>query len=173
MSVDKTYDKIAGDYDRMYEREICYKENDAVRDSLIKHGFSLQSVLDIGCGTGLLLDIMKVGDGYIGIDISQGMLDAFEEKHSGRDIVKVSFEEFIDIKGLHLVDEVVCLFGGISYVSPEVVRSAFEGFGGKAFLMFVRDGYKPPYSENDAMCTAGDCGFDVKDSIGDYEVVIL
>jgi len=173
MMVDSIYDGIAREYDGMYERQECFAENDMVKESLLRNGFKLNSVLDVGCGTGLLLDIAEVGDGYVGIDISQGMLDVFEEKHGGRDIAKVSFEEFVKIKGLHCIDEVVCLFGGISYVKPESVKDALEGFDGRLFLMFVREGYKPPYSENDSMCTAPECGFNVSEVIGDYEVVIL
>ena len=80
------YDDIATKYDSWYQTQECYDENLLVIKSLNLNSNS--SVLDIGCGTGLLLDYValmpleaKQNFKYIGIDPSQEMLGVLTEKH--------------------------------------------------------------------------------------------
>ncbi|MCK4789834.1 MAG: class I SAM-dependent methyltransferase [Desulfobacteraceae bacterium] len=64
---------------------------DVIADSIIE-AFSLQIVVDVGCGTGLLLCAMKEKGvrQCLGIDRSQASLDICKER--GLDVIKVDLE---------------------------------------------------------------------------------
>lgn len=74
------YNKIAWDYDNGYKDKFSRAEEHVVGNllsSLVETGAG-GNILDMGCGTGLLLDLLSnegVGSRYIGYDISQSMLE--------------------------------------------------------------------------------------------------
>lgn len=73
------YDDIAVKYDDLFRDESSLVENREVGAMLppLKG-----SILDIGCGTGLLTEIYNVSpNDYLGIDPSKGMLSQFKAKH--------------------------------------------------------------------------------------------
>lgn len=77
------YDALAADYDAMWEDPSDLEENAQVK-ALIKSHFSgyAPTTLDVGCGTGLLLDLGVVStQNYTGLDPSQGMLNQLIRKH--------------------------------------------------------------------------------------------
>ena len=72
------YDEIAERYDSLFIDKASIRENEQVARMLrnVK-----TPVMDIGCGTGLLIDLLSVmDDEYIGVDPSGKMLDLNEEK---------------------------------------------------------------------------------------------
>jgi SAM-dependent methyltransferase len=101
------------------------------------------SVLDIGCGTGFLLDHITPG-AYTGIDISQAMLDRLLTKHPERqkDVIHTSLASFADGKRYDLI---VALFGTASYLSQDELERTpcLLAPGGRLFLMFYAPGYYP------------------------------
>lgn len=74
------YNKIAWEYDNGYKDKFSRAEEHVVGNllsALVEAG-SGGNILDMGCGTGLLLDILSnegIGSRYIGYDISESMLD--------------------------------------------------------------------------------------------------
>lgn len=76
------YDAVAESYDSLFKDKASIEENRKIASML----FEVSGIfLDVGCGTGLLLDILKVSpDEYWGIDPSSKMLDVFRKKHPER-----------------------------------------------------------------------------------------
>ncbi len=63
------YDALAEGYDELYGEEQRRKYFSGLR--MLEPSFK---VLDVGCGTGLLLECLPEGTYYLGIDVSLGML---------------------------------------------------------------------------------------------------
>jgi len=133
------YDDIADRYDSLFCDELSEREN---RDVFALLPQDVGSVLDIGCGSGLLLDYISPAQ-YTGIDPSGGMLDLLKAKHPRytEDVIKTHFETFFD--GIY--DTIVALFGAASYIHPSTlsrIETMLEP-GGKYLLMFYKPGYYP------------------------------
>lgn len=129
------YDSIAEVYDSLFSDEKSFSENIQV---VKKINYSGGSVLEIGCGTGLMPDLIDFQD-YLGIDPSKKMLEVFSRKHDF-EVVQSCFESFETEKRFDLI---LSTFGSISYVEPrslEKIRKLLNN-DGRFFLMF----YKPDY----------------------------
>lgn len=103
-------------------------------------------VLDIGCGTGLLVDYeyRKIDRrSYVGIDPSFGMLAKFRLKHPDYDeeatLLRTTFEDY---ETTLRFDTIVAMFGSASHVvGTDVIAKARRLLapGGRAILTFYRD----------------------------------
>ncbi|MAG20223.1 hypothetical protein CL618_02205 [archaeon] len=72
------FDDISKDYDIYKKRNKFYYK--ALKRMLVREvGFG-KKVLDVGCGTGELLDFLKPSYG-LGIDVSEGMIEKAKEKY--------------------------------------------------------------------------------------------
>lgn len=139
------YDIIADTYDSMYADESARRQS---ADVVSMVGDLTGPVLDIGCGTGLLFEFGKdVGSAgrYVGIDISQTMLDRFARKFPmvNGTLVRCSLEDYWG-QGFR---KIVALFGAASYLNASDIDRipAMLAPGGEAFLMFYRPDYVPAY----------------------------
>lgn len=134
------YDKIASKYDTLFRDEMSLVENREVGQMLPPLS---GSILDIGCGTGLLTEIAKIDpQEYLGIDPSKGMLEQFTNKYPAyKD--RVVCEPF-DGKSLDCrnFNNIVALFGSPSYLSRYAVL-AISQCKARKFLMFYKEKYHP------------------------------
>ena len=134
------YDDIASKYDALFRDETSLVENHEVGGMLPPLA---GSTLDIGCGTGLLTEIIKIDPkDYIGIDPSKGMLDEFKKKHpefESRLVCEPFDGKNIDCKNF---DNIVALFGSPSYLSHLAVLALSKSRARK-FLMFYKEQYHP------------------------------
>ena len=76
-NIEKFYDEIANDYDEVYSSAVEIAENKFL-EFYVCGAIDTETdvILDAGCGTGLLLDLIDIDpERYIGIDISQKMID--------------------------------------------------------------------------------------------------
>src|SRR5579864_3816622 len=78
------YDTIAGDYDQLYTDPVSRYENAVVRSLLARLDLAHSDLLDLGCGTGLLLDMGFQPRRYLGIDVSPEMVRIARQKHPHR-----------------------------------------------------------------------------------------
>lgn len=141
------YDVLARRYDSLYSGPRHKSEDRDLFESLAPH--LLGSVLDVGCGTGIMLDYVSTMTLYLGIDPSTGMIGRLLEKHPDAHVLPVAFEDyFVDPP----VDLVVALFGTASYISPSAYPRLKEA-GRDHFLMFYRPGYWPEYDPEDVLRT--------------------
>lgn len=111
------YDTQVKTYDAAYSNPISDAEDIVLAQYLKTKLYG--EVLDIGCGTGLLLDLVDSIDhqNFVGIDVSPGMIAGAKEKyptasfHVG-DMHTLQFQD-------NAFDTVVSLFGPISYASSQ------------------------------------------------------
>ena len=79
--VASSYDAIADVYDTFYSDPLSKSEDTQVFHELTPD-FLTGRVLDLGCGTGWLLDHNRISTSqYLGLDISSGMLEKAKKKH--------------------------------------------------------------------------------------------
>ncbi len=140
MNSENFYDCIAEQYDS-YFQDVESKEQDLRVANHINH-FKDFRVLDVGCGTGLLLEMFDIKH-YTGIDPSQGMLDVLSNKFPNKHIECSTFEEYMGSASNY--DVLISLYGSISYVQPYMFN-LFDKWILKNkdyFFMFYTKGYDP------------------------------
>ena len=131
------YDVIAGKYDSLFNDRKSIEENRKVSNMLRR---VRGSVIDAGCGTGLLLEMKKMNPSrYIGIDPSSKMIDILRKKHPGYQVVNIPFE-WLNLKAVNF-SSVVALFGSASYIKEQSLRRIPKRK--QVFLMFYKEDYHP------------------------------
>lgn len=85
------YDSIAASYDEHFARPVDHWEDDRLA-ALLAPVVEDRDVLDLGCGTGWLLDHLRPA-WYTGVDCSAPMLSALAAKHPGATLVKARVGE--------------------------------------------------------------------------------
>lgn len=146
------YDSLSMGYDDRYENAECHRENSMAWKTVMMPtvGEGPHDLLDIGCGTGLALDLRMVKEDpelYFGVDPSQGMLNRLVWKHRWvKNIYPVTLETFLEdeLNGMPR-DKVVSLFGSPSYATPEAIRALPQLARRELVLMHYREGYLPSY----------------------------
>jgi ubiquinone/menaquinone biosynthesis C-methylase UbiE len=117
------YDQESDFYDSGYSTALCLAENEIIMNS-IKPLLS-ENVLDIGCGTGILLDYLSPQK-YLGIDISPGMIAKAQSKHPEREFIVDEMESATFKMESESFDTVVALFGPFSYsLHPDRLLNEF------------------------------------------------
>lgn len=136
---DPPYDAVADVYDEMYSDPESLNQNRLLFERL--GDLSGLSVLDVGCGTGLLLDHPGIGPSYLGIDPSGKMLHYLKERHPDRNVLRTELGAFVGAR----YDLVVALFGVGNYLTEDELRRIplLLRPGGRFFVMFGVDGYRP------------------------------
>lgn len=132
------YDKIADVYDDLFVDDNSIQENKEVISMIDIKG----RVLDIGCGTGLLLDYANISpENYVGLDPSAIMLANLNKKHPLHYVTQIPFEEYRN----GTFDTIISLFGSPSYIRPDYINDIKNllNIGGEAFLMFYNNDYVP------------------------------
>ena len=140
---DSPFDAIAQRYDDSDEHWRKVRDE---REALYEPAAPSGRVLDVGCGTGLLVDYCYRQidrERYVGIDPSAGMLAKFALKHpdykADATLLRTTFEDY---ETPLRFDTIVAMAGSASHVTGvDVVEKARHLLapGGRAYLMFYRD----------------------------------
>jgi SAM-dependent methyltransferase len=135
------YDAIAGLYDSLYRDPESLAEDARVIEHLNDRELLSGSVLDVGCGTGLLLDYCPRIAPYVGIDPSAGMLAEARVKHPDNVFEQATLGNF---EG-GCFDAAISLYGSLSYAPLAEVRRlrSVLAEGGRYFVMLFAPGYEP------------------------------
>lgn len=117
------YDRLAEGYDKHYFSPYDQAENLVVGRLLNEAGANQGHVLDLGCGTGVFLDIMGPRHGYHGLDLSEGMLKRAREKYPDHTFAQGDLE-WTDPVEIGRADWVVSLFDPLNYIGdvPQFAR---------------------------------------------------
>ena len=136
---ENVYDEVAWGYDEQYSRDEHLAENAALME-IIKARLGGGSVLDIGCGTGLLLDYLAIEpERYTGIDPSMQMLLRCAAKHPGhaRRLINCSAEHWFG----PMVDLAVVGFG-VGDLLAESVLARMDRIA-RQWIVLVQESDKP------------------------------
>lgn len=134
------YDRIAGEYDDHYTDPKDILENNVIQAMLSRIITPESTVLDIGCGTGLVLDLVEIDPAnYIGIDPSQAMLHKLSEKYPEHKVIHGTYEE----GAIDHCDVAVAIFSG-HYIDdehkPRLLKQA-----DRYMYMFAKPDYAPDW----------------------------
>lgn len=140
------YDQRAIEYDSEYITEQDFAENEII-STFIANAFtwnkdSVFNIVDLGAGTGLLLDICPWIEKYwyVGIEPSSSMCGKLLSKHNGVNVVMKTAETAYDSianKRIHLL---TCLFAG-QFISLQVLK-AYAMLSKRFFIMIAENGHK-------------------------------
>ena len=136
--------RIAKTYDGKTTRPVDLAENALVEKWLRQYSGQGGRVIDVGCGTGLMVDMVGdeiCEDRYLGVDIAEGMVDAARVKHPDyqfecgdiRDVAKSAAKSSVG-----RFDGLVSLNGSMSYLSMSELMwctNALLHDGGWFFIM--------------------------------------
>ena len=109
-TVAESYDRLAQGYDADYGTPMNRAEEREI--SRLVEPYTRGTLLDAGCGTGLLLDMLPTIAGYTSVDLSAGMLEKHKQKHPSRVAHRADAWS-----GLQKFHNIVSLFGSPSYSS--------------------------------------------------------
>ena len=145
-TVREFYDQKASEYDGHFLRRIDKAENAWTFSRIDRMLGRADRVLDLGCGTGLLLEHIRIED-YTGIDISFEMIERAQRKfpHRSFDFQVSDVMEYIAPRGHY--DAVLSTFGSLSYavagfdLLPGKI-AAWLAPGGRIFLQFLGRKYQ-------------------------------
>lgn len=140
-TVGEMYDIIAGKYNGLFRDPIAIEENIDIFNRL---DFAGESVLDIGCGTGIFFDYCQPTN-YVGIDPSSNMLAQFQLAYPETPTTSRICNRFEDVMFDRQFDLIVALFGAASYIEPEAWSKVPDLLtpNGRIFAMFYQDDYFP------------------------------
>ena len=108
------YNRLSKVYDRSYKEPIHKIEDEFVYKYLAENGFADGMILDIGSGTGVLLNHIGIKpDNYIGLDISERMIEISTEKFPNHEFIRGTMSNMpFDDESFECV---ISLFGSFSY----------------------------------------------------------
>jgi len=135
------YDLIAPDYDEISKGDADYIEAWEMTKSFIDFPEGAR-VLEIGCGTGTLFDLMgHTPDpaNYVGVETSWLCADVFKEKYPAFEVLRCPIEEFWRGK----FDRIYCLMGTGSYCQKgvDVALRHMLNPGGVGYMMFYANNH--------------------------------
>ena len=109
----KSYDDFAKYYDIIYQQKDYEKEVEFIKAITQEKNISHDSILDVGCGTGTHLLLLKNEFKILyGVDISEKILDIAEKKIPEATFSKGKMEQFkLNIK----FDVITCLYSVFNY----------------------------------------------------------
>lgn len=140
LEAERAYDEVANRYDHHHVDAKSVAENRYVGRYLEARIRPGMRVVDLGCGTGLFLELCPVlPEDYLGLDISSGMLEQARRKYPQHRFSKGDMQVRNEPVADGSADLVVSLFGSVSYCDIAKVEAEIRRMlkpGGHYFLMF-------------------------------------
>lgn len=140
------YDGLAAEYDSYHRDPKSLAENRWVARFLSRFLPAEGLTVDLGCGTGLLLELSPLPpERYLGVDLSEGMLGVARRKFPRHRFVAANMEGPVGAVPDGAAAAVVSLFGSPSYCALEPLRREVLRMlapGGRYWLMFCGPDYR-------------------------------
>ncbi len=114
--------QYAASYDAFYADKDYDSECDLLEDIFGRSGRPVASVLDLGCGTGAhAVRLAQRGFEVVGVDVSEGMLDAARRRveHSPSTAVSFVRDDIRSVRLGRLFDAVICMFAVLGYQTTD------------------------------------------------------
>lgn len=142
------YNAAAPIYDEEFRRPRDVAEAHDLRDLLRRQGIATSPrILDVGCGTGLLLDLFpEVGpERYVGIDASEGMLRQARLKHPAHTFLQTDMNTFLAESPSEAWSSITYLFAPLNYARrpADLIAESFLSLkpSGVLFALSYAQGY--------------------------------
>lgn len=136
-NISDMYNKGVSDYDSLTEKSM-YEGEKLLKTVYEKYGISNGVILDIGCGTGKIKELLGDSFEYIGIDIAEGMLDFAKRRgysvHLGaaqdviREIPDKSVDHVIALSSLYFIKDFEFLVKEFERVARKSIFVLLEQF---------------------------------------------
>ena len=183
------YENFARVYDTFMDNVPYKKWEDWIHDRLREAGIYDGLILDLGCGTGNLTQLLgEAGYDMIGVDMSLDMLQIAREKkeRSGQDILYLC-QDMCEFELYGTVRAVVCACDSLNYIlEPEKLEQVFRLVSnyldpGGMFLFDLNTEYKyrelladHTFAESREDCSfIWDNYFDEETGINEYELTLF
>jgi len=141
------FDRMAADWDTRVPPLV--KPAEAVMVQAALEPDSDRGILDVGCGTGSLIRLLKPRpSGYLGVDPSSGMCNVHVFKHPAHRVAALTLAEYAMHPAAHPWTTVAALNGAASYLTPDEVEIASELADENLYLMFFGPTMTPPVPYN-------------------------
>lgn len=124
----ESYTDFAYIYDKLIDQDY-EKWADYIEEIFKKHGVKPNLVLDLGCGTGSITNILaKRGYDMIGVDLSPDMLNVARDKALEENLdVLYLCQDIREFELYGTVDAIICTLDVLNYITkPEDLRLVFS-----------------------------------------------
>lgn len=144
------YSEYSDEYDSRYCSPMSCREDDAVKSILHRYITPTSSVLDVGSGTGYLLDLLNEAmlnrERYLGIDANARMINKARRKHPA---AQFSFEYASKILLPKEHFDVVASLFTIPYIGVDSIENICSALKDNGYFIAVY--YNKPYRNKDSV----------------------
>jgi SAM-dependent methyltransferase len=144
-----SYEKAAEFYDALYEWKDYGTEADKIHDIVAERAPSAETLLDVACGTGKHLELLRKWYSVEGVDLEAGLLAVARDRLPG---VPLHLGDMRTFNLGRQFDVVTCLFSAIGYMeTPEDLVHALVNMAGhlaREGVMLVEPWLSPDRAED-------------------------
>jgi len=107
-----SYDRIAKFYDDVIGRS--FEPAFFLKELINKYSSNVISLLELGCGTGSILEVLSRDYDVTGVDLSEEMLKIARRKNAG---VSLSKQSIVDFKLNKKFDAIICVYDTVNHLT--------------------------------------------------------
>ena len=112
MKTHNSYDRIAKFYDDVIGRS--FEPAFFLKELINKYSSNVISLLELGCGTGSILEVLSRDYDVTGVDLSEEMLKIARRKNTG---VTLSKQSIVDFKLNKKFDAIICVYDTVNHLT--------------------------------------------------------
>ncbi|MBW4625615.1 MAG: class I SAM-dependent methyltransferase [Brasilonema octagenarum HA4186-MV1] len=153
--IENYYDKYSEKYDEVAKSPECKAQfHNEAKKIFRKYNHQTGSILDVGCGTGLLSDVLEGNFEYTGIDVSGGMLKYASERgyktiHQTIEdglpkIESKSYDFVVSLSALFLVEDIHTSLNQINRIARKAILIGLDRLTDD----YIKNAYLPVYDHS-------------------------